>query len=118
MKVGTGVKWLLVGALSLVLGMEGALARDHGRPHIGVVIGPMWPPYYVPRPLYYYPPYMPVVIEPPPVYIEQIPPVTMAPPAPEPIRYWYYCAGPRAYYPYVNECPGGWMKVLPQVPPQ
>ena len=31
--------------------------------------------------------------------------------------YWYYCKDPQGYYPYVDHCPGGWMKVAP-TPPQ
>lgn len=30
--------------------------------------------------------------------------------------YWYYCQNPMGYYPYVRECPNGWMKVVPKVP--
>jgi hypothetical protein len=33
-----------------------------------------------------------------------------------PAQYWYYCEEARAYYPYVRECPGGWMTVVPQPP--
>jgi hypothetical protein len=32
-------------------------------------------------------------------------------------NYWYYCQEPQGYYPYVKQCPGGWMKVLPQPAP-
>ncbi len=28
--------------------------------------------------------------------------------------WWYYCADSKAYYPYVNKCPGGWLRVAPQ----
>lgn len=31
--------------------------------------------------------------------------------------WWYYCADAKAYYPYVNQCPGGWLRVVPQPPP-
>jgi hypothetical protein len=31
-------------------------------------------------------------------------------------NYWYYCEDPKGYYPYVTECPDGWMKVVP--PPE
>ncbi|MGZ5151041.1 MAG: hypothetical protein ACXWI6_13460, partial [Burkholderiales bacterium] len=31
--------------------------------------------------------------------------------------YWYYCPAYRAYYPYVQDCPGGWQAVAPQPPP-
>jgi hypothetical protein len=34
----------------------------------------------------------------------------------EPI-YWYYCQNPQGYYPYVKQCPNGWMKVVPSPPP-
>lgn len=27
--------------------------------------------------------------------------------------YWYYCRKPEGYYPYVKQCPDGWMKVVP-----
>lgn len=30
--------------------------------------------------------------------------------------YWYYCEGAQAYYPYVQQCPNGWMKVVPTPP--
>jgi hypothetical protein len=31
--------------------------------------------------------------------------------------WWYYCVDAKAYYPYVNQCPGGWLRVAPQPPP-
>jgi hypothetical protein len=41
--------------------------------------------------------------------------------APEPSQehesYWYYCQDPQGFYPYVKSCPGGWMKVVPEVVP-
>ena len=37
-------------------------------------------------------------------------PTAVAPPAP-PQNYWYYCANPQGYYPYVQQCPGGWTQV-------
>lgn len=58
--------------------------------------GPVWwgPAYRVYR--------APVVIQQsPPVYIQQEP------------YYWYYCTSAQAYYPYVQQCPGGWLKVVP-----
>ena len=30
--------------------------------------------------------------------------------------YWYYCPAYQTYYPYVQECPGGWQAVAPQLP--
>ena len=70
----------------------------------GVWLGPYWDPYWYP-PYYPYEP-VPVVAE-PQTYIEQ--------PGPS---YWYYCEAAKAYYPYVRECPGGWLTVLPQGAPE
>jgi hypothetical protein len=79
----------------------------------GVGLGPAWgwgwPSYYYPYPAYAYP-YpayaAPVVVQPsPPVYTQQG--------APAEPYYWYYCESAQAYYPYVQQCPSGWMKVVP-----
>jgi hypothetical protein len=43
------------------------------------------------------------------------PPVYYPAPAPPPV-YWYYCRESQAYYPYVQECPGGWLTVVPPGP--
>ena len=70
--------------------------------------GPGWwgPPYYsYPAP--------PVVIQQPPAYVQPEP----APPAQAPV-YWYYCPNPQGYYPYVQQCPTGWMQVVPSAPPR
>jgi hypothetical protein len=68
-----------------------------------IVLGP-WFPYG------YYPP--------PPVVIQQEPPVYVQPEQEQPY-YWYYCQDPQGYYPYIKNCPDGWMKVVPEVtPPQ
>ena len=48
----------------------------------------------------------------PQVYIERSAP--QASPAAE--AYWHYCNSPQGYYPYVKECPGGWMRVTPTPP--
>lgn len=76
-----------------------------------VWVGPGW----VPGP-FYYPPYYaypqpPVVVQQPNVYLQQ-------PSAPQEQTYWYYCKDSQAYYPYVKECPSGWMKVVPSPPAQ
>lgn len=105
---------------ALVLGILVATAaapvladRGHGRVHshvgVGIVLDPFWfgPGYYPPP--YYYPPYYypPMVAAPaPPVYIERE--------APSDSGYWYYCAKPQGYYPYVKRCPGGWQPVPPE----
>lgn len=95
-----------------------AHARDgHERGHGGFVFrggvwigpwGPWWgPPYY---------PYYPYYPEPP---VQEQPPVYVQPPAQseEEQYYWYYCTNPQGYYPYVKECPNGWMKVVPSPVP-
>jgi hypothetical protein len=79
---------------------------------------PWWGPGWYGYPAYpytYYPSYPyaspPVVVQPSPqTYIQQGPPAGAAPPA---VSYWYYCAESRAYYPYVKDCPEGWMTVVP-----
>lgn len=112
------VKRCVVFLLLLATMAAGAWAGGHTR--VGVVIGPVWGPWYYPPTYYYppyYPPYQPIVIQrAPQVYVEQYAPPQEMPPAPERTSYWYYCAAAKAYYPYVNECPGGWQKVLPQPP--
>ncbi|MCK7490430.1 MAG: hypothetical protein MZW92_00425 [Comamonadaceae bacterium] len=42
----------------------------------------------------------------PTVYIEQ----SVAPAG----SFWHYCRSVGGYYPYVQECPEGWLKVLPE----
>ncbi len=75
------------------------------RVRVGIGLGTFWGPDwgwgpYWPR--YAYPP---VVVAPPPVVVQPSP------------HYWYYCDASRAYYPYVQHCPGGWRQVLPTPPP-
>ncbi len=81
----------------------------HGHRFYGlgsIVLGPLYP-YY---PYNYY--------GAPPVVIQQQPPAYVQG-NPDPSSYWYYCQDSQAYYPYVKECPGGWMKVVPEAtPPQ
>ena len=74
-----------------------------------------YPGYYYPS-TYYYPQTAGV----PPdttAYIERseapAPPVQQAQPTQ---GYWYYCPEPKAYYPYVKECAGGWQRVSPTPP--
>lgn len=68
--------------------------------------GPAWP--------YYYPHYStpPVVIQQSPTEYIQRDQETEEP------DYWYYCRSPEGYYPYIQRCPNGWLKVAPStVPP-
>ena len=77
-------------------------------PAFGFGVSPFfWDPFWFPSP---YPAYTyapPVVIRPEPqVYVQQ-------PSAPATSTYWYYCVDAKAYYPYPQQCPGGWLKMVP-----
>lgn len=102
---GNNMKKIAAIGVCGVLAVAGLVASAsvyaHGRFYGGVVIGgPIW----VPPPVYY----------PPPVYVERVPaPVYVEPPRQD---YWYYCAESKAYYPYVQNCPSPWMKVVPNTP--
>jgi hypothetical protein len=109
-------RWIgfLVAVAVLVVGIAPAQAwvAVHGfhGPHVfvgpRVFVGPG--PFWYPHP-YYWPP---VVVQPSPPQVYVQPPE--APPAQ---LYWYYCENPKGYYPYVSQCPGGWMRVVPQPNP-
>jgi hypothetical protein len=93
----------------------------HGNVGVGIVVDPFvfapgyyprsyyYPPYYYSP--YYYPPAVVTVPAEPPVYIERGEASEPAPPA---SASWYYCADPQGYYPYVEQCPGGWQAVAPR----
>ena len=53
---------------------------------------------------------------PPPVIIQKEPQVYVQPEQAEE-NYWYYCPDPQGYYPYIRQCEGGWMKVVPDTTP-
>ncbi len=91
--------------------------RGFGGPHVFIGApfwwGPGWGPYWYPYP---YDPVPPVVVrEEPTVYIQQQ--TQASPSAPQGQQYWYYCADTKTYYPYVQQCPAGWLQVVPQAPP-
>jgi hypothetical protein len=90
----------LVGTLLTASAWAGHRHHSHFGFYVGVPWGYPAPYYYEPAPrIIVLPP------SPPPVYIEQTPaPATSS---------WYYCDAARAYYPYVRECPGGWIPVSP-----
>lgn len=46
----------------------------------------------------------------PPVYIQR----ETVTPVQQQTNYWHYCQNPDGYYPYVKQCPGGWLQVAPQ----
>lgn len=85
-------------------------SRYRGRVGWWWVVGPSW--YYYPRPYYPYPdPYTP------PVVILESTPAPSTPGTPPPVQNWYYCEAAKEYYPYVDNCPGGW-KAVPVTPPK
>lgn len=110
--------WLML-LSGLLAGNAWADRHRHPRSSVqfGVYVGTPWlyppyPYYSYPWPRVYMPPVVwpaPVVVTPPPVYIEQ----QQAVPVLEP-GYWYYCNEAQAYYPYVKQCPGSWQKVSPR----
>jgi hypothetical protein len=68
--------------------------RHGGRLGWWWVVGGTW--YFYPQPIYPYPdPFRPPVVAGPP----------------PPTATYYYCPGPRGYYPYVPRCPLGWQAV-------
>lgn len=87
-------------------GSHASGAHHHHHAHTGTAVFISSPGYFYPYPPpWYYPPPAYSLPEPPPVYIEQSTP---------PDAYWFYCPASGAYYPYVNECAGGWQLVVPQ----
>jgi hypothetical protein len=91
---------------------HGAVAV-HGRVFVGprffgprVFVGPLFLGSAF-GPAYYPPP----VIYPAPVVVQQpAPAYAQAAPSSE---YWYYCPDNRAYFPYAQQCPSGWLQVVP-----
>ena len=75
---------------------------------IGIGIGAYWGSYAYP---YGYPPVVTV-----PSTQVYVPPSAPAPAQPPPLASWYYCDNPGGYYPYVQQCPGGWRPVAPTPP--
>ena len=61
------------------------------------------------RPYYMYPPAVAVPSR-PPIYIQQQQPKRTQSKTSD----WYYCQNPQGYYPYIKECPKGWLQVAPQ----
>jgi hypothetical protein len=97
-------------------GFHGGGFHGHGFVHTRIFIGGGfgwwgWPGWWGPgwwgAPYPYYATSPAVVQQAPPAYS----------PAPQPEQYWYYCQESQAYYPYVKQCPQGWMKVVPQAQP-
>jgi len=125
----------VVGALVLMVSgtlASGAAMADHhdrhghggGHVRFGISIGiPIFASGFYPAPVYSYPApaytyAAPAYSYPAPAYTYPAPAYTyptIAAPLP-PVDNWYYCAASRAYYPYIDECPGGWLRVPAQMP--
>ncbi|WP_136516296.1 hypothetical protein [Geomonas edaphica] len=107
-------------------GSRGSYTRYVGPRHDShfsgsVWIGPGWG-YYDPffYPYYYNYPAYPYYYSPPTVVAPQEPQEYISPDTQqeqEGGQYWYYCRKPQGYYPYVERCPGGWLKVVPDTTP-
>jgi hypothetical protein len=88
----------------------------HWRGGVGVTIGvgPYGWPYGWPYSYPYAYPYVYPYTYSPPIYVQPSQPLSIQPPASPPV--WYYCENPQGYYPYVEQCPGGWRTVAPSPP--
>ncbi len=92
-------------------GGGGHLARVRVFVGTSVFVGPVWwGPAWYPYPY----PYPYPVTYPAPTVVQQEAP-TYAPPATT-AQYWYYCPDSKAYYPYIQQCPSGWLQVVPSPP--
>lgn len=103
-------------------GARGSVA--HMRSPTGITVGspiisPSWyytspPPAWYPYPDDPLPGYGDTVVhtapQAPPEYVEQGTGAAIAPDS-----YWYLCPKSKAYYPYVKDCPGGWVKETPRI---
>jgi hypothetical protein len=111
--------WAILLATALLfispLFIHAARVRIFVRPYIGLGY-PGW--YYWGGPVVGWPYLYPYAYYAPPPVVMQQPPVYSEPEQQQPF-YWYYCQNPHGYYPYVQSCPSGWMKVVPNItPPQ
>jgi hypothetical protein len=107
---------VMIGMSVLVLSVLSGSAWARVWVDVGIPF-PLFYPFYPPPPVVAVPAYPPVVAVPaaPPVYVER---GAAAPAAGPQGSYWYYCTNPPGYYPYVSNCPSGWLTVVPQSPPR
>ena len=114
---------IALAAMALILAgsTNGEARRGHGHHgghfSVGVFAGPGWGPgwgwpYYPSYP--YYPYYSG-----PPVVVQQEPETYIQRDSQDEEQiYWYFCKDPEGYYPYVKNCPKGWLKVMPDTTPE
>jgi hypothetical protein len=86
--------------------------RVFARPRVFVGSGVFFGGFAGPA-LYPYPYPYPVTYASPPVIQQETP--TYAPSA-STGQYWYYCPDSKIYYPYTQQCPSGWLQVVPSPP--
>ncbi|HYB43385.1 MAG TPA: hypothetical protein VEL75_16515 [Candidatus Methylomirabilis sp.] len=118
--VGLAVVVTLLLAASVVPSQAGG-----SRVFVGVNVGvPLWGPVWGPPVVYP----APVLVAPPPIIVQSPPPpqtfVERQPPPPpqvqaqaQPSQFWYFCQDSQTYFPYVKECPSGWLQVVPHMSP-
>jgi len=116
----------LIVAGSSIVDARGGRGGHGGHGHHGghfsgsFFIGPLWGPgwgwpYYNAYPYYPYYPYY----SGPPAVIQQEPDTYIEKGTQDEEQiYWYYCKDPEGYYPYVKNCPKGWLKVKPDPTPE
>ena len=87
--------------------------RGHGWRGAGVTVGvgPYWGLYGWPYGYPYAYPYAYPYTYPSQIYVQPSQQLSIEPPSSPPV--WYYCDNPQGYYPYVQQCPGGWRTVAP-----
>jgi hypothetical protein len=119
-RLGVALSSGLLALVGLFAVAPAAQAHDHFRGGVFFNFGwpgPYWGPRYYGPPVYYSP--APIIVERPPVYIErddaQVAPAPSAAAA-EPV-WWYWCASSKKYYPYVQQCAGGFQRVPAQPTP-
>jgi len=84
----------------------------------GIWIGPGWGPWWGAAWPYYYPYYSYPYYSTPPVVIQQSPSeYIQRDQQPAETEYWYYCPNPKGYYPDIQRCPNGWIKLAPSEQP-
>lgn len=95
----------------------------YGTPYYGAPYYGYGTPYYG-APYYPAPAYYPPVQQAPVIYTERSDgPQTSVQAAPRITpqevqqSWWYYCVDAKAYYPYVQQCAEGWLRVAPQPAP-
>jgi hypothetical protein len=94
-------------------GGHGFHRGGHGWGGVGVAIGvgPYWGSYWGPYGYPYAYPYVYPYTYPTQVYVQPSQQLSIQAPSSPPV--WYYCDDPQGYYPYVQQCPGGWRTVTP-----